>query len=99
MHYSGILVVTEPQRLEDCARRLATLPGVEVHYRYPESGRLIAVQETTSAGEQKDGLRRIQAQSGVVMAALVNHLVDPDGGDRGSRLEPESDAEPRRASW
>jgi nitrate reductase NapAB chaperone NapD len=77
MHYSGILVVTRPQDVDECARRLAALPGVEVRCRYPESGRLIAVQETATAGAQEEGLRRIQALPRVAFAALVHHLIDP----------------------
>lgn len=78
MHYSGILVVSDPRRADDCARGVEALPGIEVHLRYPESGRLIAVQETATAGEQEAGLRRIQALPGVVFAALVHHVIDAE---------------------
>ncbi|MBW2459858.1 MAG: chaperone NapD [Deltaproteobacteria bacterium] len=76
MHVSGILVVTEPQEMEVCARELEALPGLEVHYQYPDLGRLVVVQETETVQEQEDGLRRIQSLPSVVMAALVEHRID-----------------------
>ena len=76
MHVSGILVVTEPQELEACALEIEALPGFEVHYRYPDLGRMVVVQETDTAKQQEDGLRRIQTLPSVVMAALVEHRID-----------------------
>lgn len=83
MHYSGILVVVAPTEVERAAETLEALPGVEVHYLYPDSGRIIAVQETDSAEGQQDGLRRIQELEGVRMAALVEHRIEKssEGGD------------------
>ena len=78
MHYSGILVMVDPTGIDQTAEVLETLPGVEVHYLYPDSGRIIAVQETETAEAQQDGLRQIQALEGVRMAALVEHRIDPD---------------------
>lgn len=78
MHYSGILVMVEPAGIDRVVQTLETLSGVEVHYLYPDSGRIIAVQETDTAEAQQDGLRRIQALDGVHMAALVEHRIDPD---------------------
>lgn len=78
MHYSGILVMVDPSGIDQVAQTLETLSGVEVHYLYPDSGRIIAVQETDTAAEQQDGLRRIQALDGVHMAALVEHRIDQD---------------------
>jgi len=78
VHYSGILVMVDRKAIDRTAEVLETLPGVEVHYLYPDSGRIIAVQETDTAEAQQDGLRRIQALDGVQMAALVEHRIDPD---------------------
>ena len=61
MHYSGIIVVARPLAVDDCRRRLENMPGVEVHYCVPESGRLVVVQETADVESQEAGLRRIQA--------------------------------------
>jgi nitrate reductase NapAB chaperone NapD len=75
-HISGILVVVEPGRAESCRTRLEALPGVEVHYLDEPGGRIVAVQETATASEQEQGLRRIQQLAGVRLAALVEHRID-----------------------
>jgi nitrate reductase NapAB chaperone NapD len=90
VHYSGILVVTRPGVLDQCVETLEGLPGVEVHFSYPDSGRIIAVQETGTVREQEEGLRRIQALPGVATAALVEHRIEDDApsdrqATRGSR--------------
>lgn len=78
MHYSGILVQAEPGATDRCAAALDGLPGVEVHFLYPESGRIIVVQETENARGQEDGLRRIQTMEGVRSAALVEHRIEEE---------------------
>ncbi len=78
MHYSGILVVAKPLRVGDCRRQLENLPGVEVHYCVPETGRLVVVQETADVEGQEKGLRRIQALPMVKLAALVEHRIDSE---------------------
>jgi nitrate reductase NapD len=76
MHYSSILVTTRPDDMPGCLEVLQTLPGVQVHLRYPEEGRIIVTQETPSLAGQEDGLRRIQGVPRVLTAALVYHYVD-----------------------
>ena len=83
MHLSSILVVTDPSATQQCARDLEALSGVEVHYLYPDSGRIIAVQESSSSEDQEAGLRRIQALESVRLAALVEHRVDPVWDEEG----------------
>jgi nitrate reductase NapD len=75
-HVSGILVHARPGRLALCRAGLEALPGVEVHHLDEAGGRLVAVQETASAEEQEEGLRRIQRLAGVLLAALVEHRID-----------------------
>jgi nitrate reductase NapAB chaperone NapD len=82
-HYSGILVLAVPGAFERCAQEVGSEAGVEVHYLYPDSGRLIAVQETETAGEQESGLRRIQNLPSVLSAALVEHRIDESTDARG----------------
>jgi len=77
-HYSGLLVTARTGELERCRAELDALPGVEVHFVYPDSGRLIAVQEGETAKAQEEGLRRIQALPSVRVAALVEHRIDDE---------------------
>lgn len=83
MNLSGILVVTRPDRLEQCAERLATLPGVDVHIKDSSTGRLILTQEAASVADEVDGLKRIKASPDVVMAEMVYHYFpDPSPVDQ-----------------
>lgn len=93
IHYSGIVVVADRLHVADCQRSLEDLPGVEVHYCQPETGRLVIVQETLSAEEQERGLREIQALPWVQAAALVEHRIDQDDFDDAGR-DPGGSAEP-----
>ena len=87
MHYSGILVQTKADELTHCVDQLEQLPGVEVHFCYPETDRLIAVLETESAAEQEEGLRRIQLSPRVIQAALVHHRIAEDPEQEAASIE------------
>ena len=76
VHYSGVVVIVPPDRMETCARDLDALAGVEVHYRHPESGRIVAVLEGQTAEDHLEILQRIQAVPNVLVAAPVYHYVD-----------------------
>ena len=76
MHYSGLLVVTRPRHVDEVIRDLSSIPGVEVHHRDPESGRLVVVQEGPSLEGQKRTLLRIQSLPRVIHAELVYHYRD-----------------------
>lgn len=81
MHYSSILVTARPRDIPACLDALQALPGVQVHLRYPEKGRIIVTQESPSLAGQEEGLRAIQAIPGVFSAALVLHYIDTESGD------------------
>lgn len=90
IHYSGIVVVADRLHVADCQRSLEDLPGVEVHYCQPETGRLVIVQETQSAEDQERGLLEIQALPWVEAAALVEHRIDQDDSEDAGRDPSES---------
>lgn len=88
MSYSGIVVRADPAGLAEVADRLVELPGVRVHQKHPESGRMVLTLEAGTADEEVAGLRRIQTIPGVVSADLVYHRLpqddDPEGVDQSS---------------
>lgn len=101
VHYSGILVLAAEGHLEPCLRGLERLPGVTVHFVYPESGRAIVTLETATLAEQQDGLRAIQRAEHVIVAEMAYHRLDeeaesneneqpPARGRRLQTLEPRS---------
>lgn len=73
MHYSGLLVRSQPERAEDCARELARCPGIEVFITDVATGRIVAVLETATLEDQENGLRRAQELPHVLTAELVYH--------------------------
>lgn len=76
MHFSGIHVTVPADAVRESAARLGSLPGVEVHYTYPESGSLILVLETRTLAEQEGGFRRVRDCSPVLAAELVYYYDD-----------------------
>ena len=74
---SGLCITARPERLAAVEEMLNERPGLEVHARDPESGRLIAVQECTTVEEHQQRLRELQALPGVLTADLVLHYKDP----------------------
>jgi nitrate reductase NapAB chaperone NapD len=74
---SGLCITARPERLAAVEEMLNQQPGLEVHARDPESGRLIAVQECATIEEHEQRLRELQALPGVLTADLVLHYQDP----------------------
>ena len=87
MNLSGILVMTLPENLPQVVSALSALPGVEVHQQDPV-GRVVVVLEADKVREETDGLRRIQAVPGVLMAEMVFHYFEDDD-EALSELPPE----------
>jgi nitrate reductase NapD len=87
--YSGIVVRADPAGLAKVADRLNDLPGVQVHQKHPESGRVVLTLEAGTADEEVAGLRRIQTIPGVVSADLVYHRLphhdDAEADDQSSQ--------------
>lgn len=77
MNLSGILVMALPENLPQVVSELNALPGVEVHQQDP-LGRLVVVLEADKVRAETEGLRRIQAVPGVLMAEMVFHYFEDD---------------------
>ena len=90
---AGILVRAQPDCLHTVARRLAELPGVDVHQRDPSTGRLVVTLETTKVGEQEEGLARIRREPGVLAAEPSYHYVAPDETERDGPPPPKPGVE------
>ncbi len=78
MNISGIVVAALPEHVEDVARSLAGLPGVEVFQTEVAAGKLVVVQEAASIGEEVEGFKRIRALPHVIAADLVQHYFEED---------------------
>jgi nitrate reductase NapD len=86
LNLSGILVAAQPDDVDAIVAQLNELPGVSVHQRDDETGRVIVVQEAASVQREVEGLKRIKALPKVVFAELVYHYLADD--DSGAALPP-----------
>ena len=78
MNLSGIAVSVQASRFDETVTCLNELPGVEVHHCDPASARLVVVQEADGVDAEVEGLKRIKAISGVMVAELVYHYFAED---------------------
>jgi len=81
MNISGILVVVAPERLDSTVATLNTLDGVDVHHIDQPTGRIIITQEAESIHDEVDGLKRIRALPGIVLAEMSYHSFEEDTGN------------------
>ena len=78
MNLSGIVVICHPEGLRGVSSALRDLPGVEVHYEDPAQGKIIVVQEALSIAAEMNGIRRIKALPGVILADMLYHYFEDD---------------------
>ncbi len=90
MNISGILVVAGPGRLDTVKEQLGRLEGVDVHQHDPASGRIIVTLEAEDVSGEVEGLKRIKALPGIVLAEMVYHYFEDDPHPV-SELPPELD--------
>jgi nitrate reductase NapD len=84
--------MAHPENLPRVVAELNALEGVEVHQQDP-IGRVVVVLEAETVREETNGLRRIQAVPGVLMAEMVFHYFEDDD-ETLSELPPEIAALP-----
>lgn len=93
MNLSAILVTTKPDNTRNMIEQLNAIEGLEVYHHHQPSGKIILIQEAESIHEEVNGLKRIKAIAGVIVAEMVEHYF---GEDR--NLYPSSDLEKIDAS-
>lgn len=77
-HISSAVVVAFPERREELAGRLASMPGVEVHAG--EGSRIVVTIEGPSSGTLGETLTSISAMDGVIAANMVFEHIDEAKG-------------------
>jgi nitrate reductase NapD len=78
MNISGILVVVAPEHTQATIERLQTLPGIDVHHIDTASGRIVITQEAETIRDEVEGLRRIRALPGIILAEMSYHHFEDD---------------------
>ena len=78
MNISGILVVTAPEHTGNVSEHLQTLTGIDVHYVDSATGRIVITQEAATIKDEVDGLKRIRALPGIILAEMSYHNFEDD---------------------
>jgi len=78
MNISGILVVVSPQRVDSMVEQLNELDGIDIHHIDAATGRIVITQEAPTIRDEVDGLKRIQALPGIILAEMSYHNFEDD---------------------
>jgi nitrate reductase NapD len=78
MNISGILVIVSPQQVDSMVEQLARLDGIDVHHVDTATGRIVITQEAETIRDEMDGLKRIRALPGIILAEMSYHNFEDD---------------------
>ena len=78
MNISGILVVVTPEQVESTVEKLNLLDGVDVHHIDGPTGRIVITQEAETIHDEVEGLKRIRALPGIILAEMSYHNFEDD---------------------
>ena len=78
MNISGILVIVSPQRVESMVDHLSSMDGIDVHHIEAATGRIVITQEAKTIHDEVDGLKRIRALPGIILAEMSYHNFEDD---------------------
>ncbi len=72
MNISGLVIITIPQKTEIVLQFLNSFDGMEVH-KTLDNGKIIAVMERETTGEEVDAVSEINGVDGVVAVTMAYH--------------------------
>ena len=78
MKISGILVIVSPPRVESMVEQLNGMDGIDVHHIEATTGRIVITQEAATINDEVDGLKRIRALPGIILAEMSYHNFEED---------------------
>ena len=78
MNISGILVIVSPERVDSMVEELNQLDGIDVHHIDASTGRIVITQEAATISDEVDGLKRIRALPGIILAEMSYHNFEDD---------------------
>jgi len=78
MNISGILVIVSPERVDAMAEQLKRMDGIDVHHIEAATGRIVITQEAETIRDEIDGLKRIRALPGIILAEMSYHNFEDD---------------------
>ena len=78
MNISGILVIVSPQNVDSMVTQLNQMDGIDVHHIDAATGRIVITQEADTISDEVDGLKRIRALPGIILAEMSYHNFEDD---------------------
>ncbi len=72
MNVSGIVIMTMPDKTGQVVESLKDFSGLEVH-KVLKDGKIVAVLERESTGEEVSTIRRMYTIDGVITATMAYH--------------------------
>ena len=78
MNISGILVIVSPERVDSMVEQLNGMDGIDVHHIETATGRIVITQEAETINDEVDGLKRIRALPGIILAEMSYHNFEED---------------------
>ena len=78
MNISGILVIVSPDRVDSMVDQLNGMDGIDVHHIEAATGRIVITQEAETINDEVDGLKRIRALPGIILAEMSYHNFEDD---------------------
>lgn len=78
MNISGILVIVAPEQVEQTLSTLQTMDGIDIHHIEHSSGRIVITQEAETIQHEVDGLKKIRALPGIILAEMSYHSFEND---------------------
>ncbi len=88
MNLSAILVTTTPDNTLNMIETLNGIRDVEVFHHDESTGKIIIIQEAEAIHDEVNGLKKIKALPGIILAEMVEHYFGDD-----KNLYPSSDLE------
>lgn len=78
MNISGILVIVSPKNVDAMVAELGQMDAIDVHHIDAATGRIVITQEAETISNEVDGLKRIRALPGIILAEMSYHNFEDD---------------------
>jgi len=89
MNISGVLITTDPMKTATVAESVKAMTGVEIHSDLGD-GRLVAVIERKTTGDEVKVVKEINAIDGVAAVMMAYHYFEDETGGTGETMDSDA---------
>lgn len=86
MNISGLVIMTVPKKTKQVVEKLKDIEGLEIH-RVLEDGKIVAVLERESTGEEVNTVRNMYDIDGVITATMAYHHFEEEVDEMINEME------------